>query len=132
MSKVSAAVQDLMRDTASLLDKASKINTQLLQIDTFINQQDMQALMVGLDQSQRQYKASLEHARACTAELVDPNSDETSEEPNSNNEVESLQHERDQLQQDAVSKSEEMRQLLDCMRQVQLASAQLIQTYSCH
>ncbi|KAJ2825838.1 hypothetical protein IWW50_002663 [Coemansia erecta] len=128
MSKASAAIQDLMRDTAHLLDQASKINTQLLLIDTFTSQKDMQALLAGLAQSRRQYKESLGHARNCAAELAESNTDKLTEQSDADKTTEPLQLERDSLHKEAVAKSEQLRRMLDCMRQIQLISAQLTQT----
>ncbi|KAJ2455868.1 hypothetical protein EV183_000484 [Coemansia sp. RSA 2336] len=121
MKEASGAVQDLMRDTAQLFDQASKINSQVLQIDTFAQPETVKALLKNLEQSRKQYKETLERARSCTANLVnDENHDSTDE-------LDALQKERDELRRQAVAKSNELSLLLDSMRQVQLASAQLIQ-----
>ncbi|KAJ2846627.1 hypothetical protein IWW36_004262 [Coemansia brasiliensis] len=121
MKEASAAIQDLMRDAANLFDQASKINSQILQIDTFAQPETVKTLLKNLEQSRKQYKESLARARSYTAKLV------SDERHDSTDDLDSLQKERDELHRQAIAKSTELGLLLDCMRQVQLASAQLIQ-----
>ncbi|KAJ2478968.1 hypothetical protein EV174_004149, partial [Coemansia sp. RSA 2320] len=64
MKEAAAAVQDLMRDTALLLDRACKLNSRLLQIDTFVADVDTRALLKSLKEHKSQYKESLERARS--------------------------------------------------------------------
>ncbi|KAJ2645985.1 hypothetical protein IWW40_005727 [Coemansia sp. RSA 1250] len=110
-----------MRDAANLFDQASKINSQILQIDTFAQPETVKTLLKNLEQSRKQYKETLERARSCTAKLVNE------EKHDSTDDLDALQKERDELRRQAVAKSNELGLLLDSMRQVQLASAQLIQ-----
>ncbi|KAJ2667788.1 putative ubiquinone biosynthesis monooxygenase [Coemansia sp. RSA 1085] len=121
MAEASDAIQDLMRDAANLFDQASKINSQILQIDTFAQPETVKTLLKNLEQSRKQYKETLERARSCTAKLVNE------EKHDSTDDLDALQKERDELRRQAVAKSNELGLLLDSMRQVQLASAQLIQ-----
>ncbi|KAJ2333769.1 hypothetical protein GGI00_002164, partial [Coemansia sp. RSA 2681] len=62
MKEAVAAVQDLMRDAALLFDQACKLNSRLLQIDTFVSDEDTRAQLRLLEESKMQYKASLERA----------------------------------------------------------------------
>ncbi|KAJ2289731.1 hypothetical protein IWW55_006230, partial [Coemansia sp. RSA 2706] len=126
MKGAAAAIQDLMRDTAHLFDQASKVNARLLQIDTFVGSADLQAQLANLAQSRRQYKESLAGARACVSGGLSSALDQPREQPDVDDATESLQQARDELHCEAIAKSEEIRQLLNCMRQVQLASAQLV------
>ncbi|KAJ2079059.1 hypothetical protein H4R24_004039 [Coemansia sp. RSA 988] len=122
-----SAVQDLMRDTARLFDQARKINEQLLQIDTFVNKQDTGLLLEGLDQSRHQYKQSLSRARNVVLAHKACNLDGVTGSSEASEGIEDLLQEREHLREEAVARSEEMRKLLDCMRQIQLTSAQLVE-----
>ncbi|KAI8319578.1 hypothetical protein GQ54DRAFT_313448 [Martensiomyces pterosporus] len=127
MKEASAAVQDLMRDTARLFDQASKLNAQVLQLDTFIGKDHTLALLKGLDECKKQYKESLERARslAIGAESTQPGA--AADGSNPDERLKALQSERDKLYAEAIEKSEQIRRLLDCVRQIQLTSAQLLQ-----
>ncbi|KAI7826335.1 hypothetical protein BX661DRAFT_225055 [Kickxella alabastrina] len=116
MKEAAAAIQDLMRDTAHLFDQARKLNSQLLQIDTFVSNEETRTLLRDLDKCKRQFKVSLEHARELAVRL-----------DNSDAMMGGLQRERDRLYEEAVDKAEQIRKLLDCVRQIQLTSAQLLQ-----
>ncbi|KAJ2799019.1 hypothetical protein H4R20_004601 [Coemansia guatemalensis] len=127
MKETVGAVQDLMRDTARLFEQARKINEQLLQIDTFVNKRDTGMLLEGLDQSRRQYKKSLSRARNIVTARKACSLDEAAGNSEAGEDIEDLLRERERLREEAVARSEEIRKLLDCMRQVQLTSAQLMQ-----
>ncbi|KAJ1668221.1 hypothetical protein IW140_000475 [Coemansia sp. RSA 1813] len=124
-----AAVQDLMRDTARLFEQASKLNAQLLQIDAFIDSPETQSLFRDLEKCRREYKESFLHARnlAVAFEAEPHSNNETISEDSSKVQIGELQRERDKLHVEAVEKSEQIRRLLDCARQLQLTSAQLLQ-----
>ncbi|KAJ2075712.1 hypothetical protein GGI09_008574, partial [Coemansia sp. S100] len=119
-----AAVQDLMRDTALLFDQACRLNSQLLHIDALVSDEDTRAQLKMLEERKAQYKASLERARNLARGLADSAYEQTSSEGGDN--LASLQTERDLLFAQALDKSEQIRKLLDCVRQMQLTSAQLL------
>ncbi|KAJ2903907.1 hypothetical protein GGI21_004374 [Coemansia aciculifera] len=124
MKEAIAAAQDLMRDTALLFDQACKLNSRLLLIDTFVSDEGTRAQLKMLEESKAQYKASLERARGLAKELDDDIArDQSGSEDDS---LAYLQRERDQLLAQALDKSEQIRKLLDCVRQMQLTSAQLL------
>ncbi|KAI9504985.1 hypothetical protein BX070DRAFT_221265 [Coemansia spiralis] len=129
MKEATSAIQDLMRDTARLFEQASKLNAQLLQIDSFVENTDMRTLFKNLEQCKSKYKESLAHAQSLSvaletsAQSIDLHLHQSS----SDIQLEKLQKERDTLYEEAVDKSEQIRRLLDCARQLQLTSAQLLQ-----
>ncbi|KAJ1990554.1 hypothetical protein GGI25_001772 [Coemansia spiralis] len=129
MEEATSAIQDLMRDTARLFEQASKLNAQLLQIDSFVENTDMRTLFKNLEQCKSKYKESLAHAQSLSvaletsAQSIDLHLHQSS----SDIQLEKLQKERDTLYEEAVDKSEQIRRLLDCARQLQLTSAQLLQ-----
>ncbi|KAJ2683197.1 hypothetical protein H4218_001016 [Coemansia sp. IMI 209128] len=125
MKEAVAAVQDVMRDTALLFDQARKLNSQLLHIDALIGSEDSRTQLKTLEDRKAVYKASLERALSLAKGLGDSAHAQTSSE-GSDNVLASLQAERDQLLVQALDKSEQIRKLLDCVRQMQLASAQLL------
>ncbi|KAJ2554362.1 hypothetical protein EV175_002610 [Coemansia sp. RSA 1933] len=129
MKEAVSAVQDLMRDTARLFEQASKLNAQLLHIDAFIDRPETQSLFKGLENCRREYKESLLRARSLAAEFEADSraNDGTIGDDSSRMQIEGLQRERNELHIEAVEKSEEVRRLLDCARQLQLTSAQLLQ-----
>ncbi|KAJ2020776.1 hypothetical protein GGI13_007922 [Coemansia sp. RSA 455] len=124
MREAVAAVQDLMRDTALLFDQACRLNSQLLHIDALVSDEDTRAQLKMLEERKAQYKASLERARNLARGLADSAYEQTSSEGGDN--LASLQTERDLLFAQALDKSEQIRKLLDCVRQMQLTSAQLL------
>ncbi|KAJ2491951.1 hypothetical protein IWW37_001803 [Coemansia sp. RSA 2050] len=125
MKEAAAAVQDIMRDTALLFDQACKLNSQLLHIDALIGNEDTRAQLKKLEDRKLVYKASLERALSLARGLGDSALAQTSSE-GGDNRLASLQVERNQLLAQALDKSEQIRKLLDCVRQMQLASAQLL------
>lgn len=133
--QVSAAVQDLMRDTARLFGQAYKANMQLLQIDTFAANDDAaQVLLSDLEQARTQYKLSLDRtrtlAKALEKEEVSQQTTTAAAETGSDqptDRLDKLQKEHGMLRKQALEKSEQVRKLLDCVRQIQLTSAQLLQ-----
>ncbi|PIA14281.1 hypothetical protein COEREDRAFT_82808 [Coemansia reversa NRRL 1564] len=127
MKETVSAVQDLMRDTARFFDQARKINEQLLQIDTFVNKRETGLLLEGLDQCRRQYKQSLSRARNIVLAHKVCDLDGVAGSSETGDDINDLHWEREHLRKEAVAKSEEIRRLLDCMRQIQLTSAQLMQ-----
>ncbi|KAJ1895692.1 hypothetical protein LPJ81_004906 [Coemansia sp. IMI 209127] len=129
MKEEISAVQDLMRDTARLFEQASKINSQLLQIDAFIDNPETISLFKGLEKCEREYKESLSRARSLAVALETDSraNDGVIGEGSSKMQLEELQRERNGLHAEAVVKSEEIHRLLDCARQLQLTSAQLLQ-----
>ncbi|KAJ2324503.1 hypothetical protein GGH92_010667, partial [Coemansia sp. RSA 2673] len=96
----------------------------LLHIDALVSDEDTRAQLKMLEERKAQYKASLERARNLTRELADSAYERTSSEGGDN--LASLQTERDLLLAQAFDKSEQIRKLLDCVRQMQLTSAQLL------
>ncbi|KAJ2747405.1 hypothetical protein GGI20_000543 [Coemansia sp. BCRC 34301] len=124
MKEAVAAVQDLMRDTALLFDQACRLNSRLLQIDTFSSDEDTRTQLNLLEDSKAQYRTSLERARRLASGLDDGTHSPLGHEGDS---LSILQRERDLLLAQALDKSEQMRRLLDCVRQMQLTSAQLLQ-----
>ncbi|KAJ2843245.1 hypothetical protein GGI22_007275 [Coemansia erecta] len=129
MKEEISAVQDLMRDTARLFEQASKLNAQLLQIDAFIDNPETRSLFKGLEKCKHEYKESLLRARslAVARETGFRASDGAIGEGNSKMQIEELQRVRNELHAEAVEKSDEIHRLLDCARQLQLTSAQLLQ-----
>ncbi|KAJ1849967.1 hypothetical protein LPJ73_003630 [Coemansia sp. RSA 2703] len=126
MKEASAAIQDLMRDTARLFDQASKLNSRLLQIDTFFSSEETRSMLRDLDSCKRQYKSSLERARGLFKDLEIKNTN-TGDATATDSNIEELREERDKLYAEAVDKAEQIRMLLDCVRQIQLTSTQLLQ-----
>ncbi|KAJ2814080.1 hypothetical protein H4S07_000136 [Coemansia furcata] len=124
MKEAVAAVQDLMRDTAFLFDQACKLNSQLLHIDALVSDEETRVQLKLLEERKLQYKASLERARNLAGQLGDSSHEQTSSEGDDN--LANLQTERDLLLAQALDKSEQIRKLLDCVRQMQLTSAQLL------
>ncbi|KAI7834339.1 hypothetical protein BX661DRAFT_177035 [Kickxella alabastrina] len=120
MKEAAAAIQDLMRDTAHLFDQARKLNSQLLQIDTFVSNEETRTLLRDLDKCKRQFKvlAVMLESETIESDTLARNSDAM---------MGGLQRERDRLYEEAVDKAEQIRKLLDCVRQIQLTSAQLLQ-----
>ncbi|KAJ2161920.1 hypothetical protein GGF46_001111 [Coemansia sp. RSA 552] len=128
MKETAGAIQDLMRDTARLFDQARKLNSQLLQIDAFLDKDGTRSLLEGLEHSKRQYQASLDCARGRIAALGTGSLPEAAAKADCPADtLEALVHERDRLREVSVAKAKEIHRLLGCMRQVQLVSAQLIQ-----
>ncbi|KAJ1728033.1 hypothetical protein LPJ61_004255 [Coemansia biformis] len=127
MKEASGAIQDLMRDTARLLDQACKINAYFLQLDTSASSESTMPLLASLEQSRAQYRASLAHVRSVTAAAEASSPAGADDAGGSGGRLSDLQRERDSLREESCAKSEEMRRLLDCMRQIQLTSAQLVQ-----
>ncbi|KAJ2847074.1 hypothetical protein J3B02_004253 [Coemansia erecta] len=127
MKEATAAIQDLMRDTAQLFDQASKLNSQLLQIDTFVSNQETHTQLRELARCKNQYKQSLERARSLVDALEADEAESEAMVGTSESRLEHLQQKRDQLHAEAVDKAEEIRMLLDCVKQIQLTSAQLLQ-----
>ncbi|KAJ2660799.1 hypothetical protein IWW48_002782 [Coemansia sp. RSA 1200] len=129
MKEAMVAIQDLMRDTARLFEQASKLNAQLLQIDAFIDNSKTLSLFKGLERCKHEYKESLLHTRNMVAAVASDShaSNEMDDEDGSKPQLEKLQRVRDELHSEAVEKSEQIRRLLDCARQLQLTSAQLLQ-----
>ncbi|KAJ2065372.1 hypothetical protein GGI17_000425 [Coemansia sp. S146] len=124
MKEAVAAVQDLMRDTALLFDQACKLNSQLLHIDALVSDEDTRAQLKMLEERKALYRASLERARSLARGLGDSANEQASSEGDDS--LANLQAERDLLLAQALDKSEQIRKLLDCVRQIQLTSAQLL------
>ncbi|KAJ1963807.1 hypothetical protein GGI12_001822 [Dipsacomyces acuminosporus] len=127
MKEASAAVQDLMRDTARLFDQARKLNAQLLQIDTFAGANNTMALLKGLEECKSKYKQSLHHARTLAARLESEQPGTAAGGDDADGRLVALQAERSMLHEEAANKSRQIGKLLDCVRQIQLTSAQLLQ-----
>ncbi|KAJ1899103.1 hypothetical protein LPJ66_002320 [Kickxella alabastrina] len=127
MKEATAAIQDLMRNTAQLFDQARKLNSQLLQIDTFVSNKETRTLLSDLDRCKLQFKVSLECARELAIRLESETIEGDTLARNSDAMMGGLQRERDRLYEEAVDKAEQIRKLLDCVRQIQLTSAQLLQ-----
>ncbi|KAJ2759176.1 hypothetical protein IWQ56_005807 [Coemansia nantahalensis] len=125
MKEAAGAVQDLMRDTARLFDQAGKINAQLVQLDAFVCKETAVPLLAGLEQSRTQYKEALARARSLAAAAAAASGSGQAE--RSDGRLEELETERARLRGESQARSDELRRLLDCMRQVQLTSAQLLQ-----
>ncbi|KAJ1940945.1 hypothetical protein EC988_006890, partial [Linderina pennispora] len=69
MKQASAAVQELMRDTARLFDQAKRVNTHMVQIDAFVGDSETAELLKGLEDARAQYKASWQRARELAVAL---------------------------------------------------------------
>ncbi|KAJ2776886.1 hypothetical protein GGI15_004698, partial [Coemansia interrupta] len=113
MKESSAAIQDLMRDTARLFDQASKVNSRLLQIDTFFSSEETRCLLRDLDSCKRQYKLSLERARELFTAMETKSTDGGEDVVTTDSRLEELREERDKLRAEAVDKAEQIRVLLD-------------------
>ncbi|KAJ1883449.1 hypothetical protein LPJ57_000108 [Coemansia sp. RSA 486] len=113
MKEATAAIQDLMRDTAQLFDQASKLNSQLLQIDTFVSNQKTHTQLRELAKCKAQYKQSLERARSLVAAIEADGVESEAMADTSESRLEFLQQKRDQMYAEAVDKAEEIRVLLD-------------------
>ncbi|ORX68976.1 hypothetical protein DL89DRAFT_293458 [Linderina pennispora] len=84
-------------------------------------------LLKGLEDARAQYKASWQRARELAVALDPDTPGPQLDSSDSADQRSKLQEERDRLYAEAVDKSNQIHNLLECARQLQLTSAQLLQ-----